>query len=156
VSGPSIRVLELWGQACTSMYLVEPWDQACTSVYLVSRGVRRVREQGQLQVADRPIFYSSVSETGADGIITVFASSSDLLARGGRVLQGGPHHPYRSDHQGVRRAVLKPLSVRCRGKYGRPFRCTGPMLGTNRHVIFGFLLFSLSFCYHVALLIFRD
>ena len=43
-----------------------------------------------MQVAERPIFYSSVSETGADGIITAFASSSDLLAGGGRVLHGDP------------------------------------------------------------------
>ena len=67
-----------------------------------------------MQVAERPIFYSSVSETGADGIITAFASSSDLLARGGRVLHGDPQHHYHSDHLvftlAVRETLIGPLS----------------------------------------------
>jgi len=67
-----------------------------------------------LQVAERPIFYSTVIETGADGIITAFPSSSDLLARGGRVLQEDPQHHYHSGHLlftlAVHKTLIGPLS----------------------------------------------
>lgn len=62
-----------------------------------------------MQVAERLMFYSSVSETGADGIITAFVSSSDLLALGGRVLQGDPQQHYHSDHLVFTLTVHKPL-----------------------------------------------
>lgn len=67
-----------------------------------------------MQVAERPIFYSTVIETGADGIITAFPSSSDLLARGGRVLQEDPQHHYHSGHLlftlAVHKTLIGPLS----------------------------------------------
>lgn len=96
-----MNLLEPWDQACSSVYLREPWGQACKCV--------KVNRAWTIAGCGSSDIYSSVSETGADGIITAFASSSDLLARGGRVLQGGPQHHYHLDHMVDRRAVHNTL-----------------------------------------------